>query len=94
MIQQCQAINKKDFTFKNEVVRGKLGKRQYLNDARTRDFMEKLDLYFRKKVEIPRIYMGKQQIFETLINEEALQLARHLSGSLGSWKPRMTSSSQ
>lgn len=57
LIQQCQEYNKKDFTFKAEVVRGKkIGKREYLNDAKTKELMKKLDLLFEKKVEVPRMH--------------------------------------
>jgi len=90
LVQKCQELNKKDFTFKTEIVRGKkMGKRQYLNNAKTKEFMKRLDLYFGKKIEIPRIYLGRQQTFETLINEEALQFARYLRGALESWTPRI-----
>jgi len=66
-----------------------MGKRQYLNDAKTKEFMKELDLHFRQKVEVPRIYLGKQQTFETLINEEALQFVRYLRQELESWNPRI-----
>ena len=51
--------------------------------------MEKLDLYFGKKVEIPRIYFGKHQILETLINEEALLLAKFLRDERKRWNARI-----
>jgi len=38
----------------------------------------KLNKYFESKVEIPRIRAGKRQTIETLINEEALLLAKFL----------------
>lgn len=47
------------------------GKREYLNDSQTHDFVKALNQYFQSKVEIPRIKMGDQQEVETLINEEA-----------------------
>jgi len=55
LINQCREYNKKDFTFKTEVARGKISRQLYLNDAKTKDFMKELDLYFEKKVEISRI---------------------------------------
>ena len=44
---------------------------------------------FEKKVEIPRIHLGKKQAIETQINEEAQQFARYLRGVLKSWSPRI-----
>ena len=40
--------------------------------------MKKLNAYFESKVEIPRIKHGNRQTIETLINEEAMLLARFL----------------
>ncbi len=45
-----------------------------LNDIKTKEFMRELDLYFGKKVKVPRIYLGKLQTFKALMNEEALLL--------------------
>lgn len=89
IIIQCKEYCKKDFMFKTEAVHGKMGKRQYLSDTKTKEFMKRLDMHFGRKVDIPRIYLGKQQIWETLINEEALQLARYLRGTLESWRLRI-----
>ena len=54
------------------------GKREYLNDSSTHGLIKSLNDYFQAKVEIPRIRVGKRQEIETLINEEALPLARCL----------------
>jgi len=90
LIHQCQEYSVKDFVFKTERVQGKrIGKRQYLNNSRTHDLMNKINLLFEKKVEIPRIYMGKKQTIETLINEEALLFARYLRNESESWRPRI-----
>jgi hypothetical protein len=56
------------------------GKREFLNDLETRDFMKHLDRYFESKVEVPRIRVGKRQTVETLINEEALLFAEVSEG--------------
>jgi hypothetical protein len=40
-------------------------------------------------VEIPRMKVGKRQEFETLINEEALLLAKYLRNERKSWNPRI-----
>ncbi len=92
LINQCREYCKKDFIYKIENIRGQKGKRQYLNEVKTKDFMKELDQYFGKKVEIPRIYIGKRQTFETLINEGTLQFARYLRGELESWYPRIPTS--
>ena len=90
LIQQCQGYRKKDFIFKTEVVKGnKIAKRQYLNNLRTRELMKKLNVFFEKKVKVPRIYIGKRQTIETLINEEAQIFAMYLRGKGEIWNPRI-----
>jgi hypothetical protein len=66
--------------------RGKIGKREYLNDNETKEFMVKLDMLFNSYVEIPRIRVGKRQEFETLISEEALLLAKYYSVNNNNYK--------
>lgn len=58
--------------------RNKKGKREYLNDVKTKDFMVQLNDFFESFVEIPRIKVGGRQTIETLINEEALLFAKYL----------------
>jgi hypothetical protein len=55
------------------------GRREYLNNSQTYDFVKALSLYFQNKVEISRIRMGNQQEIETLINEAALLMAMFLT---------------
>jgi len=43
------------------------------------------------KVEIPRIKHGKRQEIESLLNEEALLLARYLRSEKNEWAPRLPS---
>jgi len=75
---------------KTESLSGKRkGKREFLNDLETRDFMKHLDRYFESKVEVPRIRVGKRQTVETLINEEALLLSRFLRNECETWTPRI-----
>ena len=69
--------------------RKKTGKREYLNDRLTRDLMKKLDSLFESKIEIPRIKVGQKQSVETLINEEALLLAKFLHDERKTWIPRI-----
>jgi CRISPR-associated protein Cas1 len=86
----CKDLCKKDFITKNEIMsRDKIGKREYLNDAETKDFMTALDNLFNSFVEIPRIRHGKRQEFETLISEEALLLAKYFRRERKSWIPRL-----
>ena len=88
LIQFCQDIKKNNFTVKSESVSRK-GKREYLNDAETRRMMKELNEYFESKVDIPLIRHGKRQRIETLINEEALLLAKYLRDEHKTWIPRM-----
>ena len=79
VIQFCQNLGKGDLTVKNESVSQKRkGKREYLNDAETRRMMKELQEYFESMVGIPLIRHGRNQRIETLINEEALLLAKFL----------------
>ena len=45
--------------------------------------------YFETIIEIPRMKVGKRQTFETLINEEALLLAKYLRSEKRDWPPRI-----
>jgi len=51
--------------------------------------MKQLYRYFEFKVEVPRIRVGKRQTIETLINEEALLLAKFLRDERETWTPRI-----
>jgi hypothetical protein len=65
------------------------GKREYLNNAQTRDITKRLHDYFEREVEVPRIRVGKKQTIETLINEEALLFAKYLRKERKDWLPRI-----
>lgn len=92
VIQFCQRLSKRDFTVKSEAVsRKKKGKREYLNNKETGRMMKELDNLFESKVEIPLMRHGKSQRIETLINEEALLLARYLREENQTWIPRISS---
>ncbi|MDH5746119.1 MAG: CRISPR-associated endonuclease Cas1 [Candidatus Bathyarchaeota archaeon] len=91
IIQHCTELKRRDFSVKHESLsRKRKGKREYLNNLQTRDFMKNLYRYFQTKVEIPRIRVGKRQEIETLINEEAYLLAKYLRNERETWKPRIT----
>jgi CRISPR/Cas system-associated endonuclease Cas1 len=73
-------VKSEDFSTKRK------GKREYLNDSQTSDFVKALNQHMRSKVRMPRMRMGDQQEIETLINEEALLLAQHLRNERETWK--------
>ena len=90
VIQYCQRLAKRDFTFKTEKASGqKKGKREYLKDIETKDFTKRLNDYFETTVEISRIKVGERQTIETLISEEALLFANYLSNEMKDWTPRI-----
>jgi CRISPR-associated protein Cas1 len=90
LIQHYSKIGKKSFVIKNEAItRKKVGKREYLNDVDSKKLMHGLNRLFESDVEIPRIRHGKKQTFETLINEEALLLAKYLRNEKKEWMPRI-----
>jgi CRISPR-associated protein Cas1 len=90
LIQHYMKICKKQFVTKNEAMtRKKVGKREYLNDIDSKKLMQGLNKLFEIEVEIPRIRHGKKQPLETLINEEALLLARYLRNEKKEWRPRV-----
>jgi len=71
--------------------RKRWGKREYLNGSRTRELVGSLDEMFEGWVEVPRIRHGSRQTLETLINEEALLLAKYLRDENKIWIPRVAS---
>jgi CRISPR/Cas system-associated endonuclease Cas1 len=90
VIQCGLTLRKGDFVMKNEdLSTNRKGKREYINDLRTRDLVKGLNRYFQSMVQIPRVRMGEQQEIETLISEEALLFAAFLRGERQSWKPRI-----
>ena len=84
-----QGLHPKDFISKDESVsRNRRGKRQYLKDSLTRSMMRELEDFFMSRVEIPAMRHGNSQTIETLINEEALLLAKYLRNEKMVWIPR------
>jgi len=65
-------------------------KRQYLNDAKTREMLKCLNQYLEGMVAIPRMRIGNRQTIETLISEEALLLARFIRDERKTWTPGIT----
>lgn len=90
LIEYCRNLSSKDFIIKTEnLARKKKGKREYLNNRKTRQLMAKLETLFESEVNIPRFRVGKNQRIETLMNEEALLFAKHLRNEKLKWIPRI-----
>lgn len=94
VIDYSKDLELRDFVLKTEAYsRNKIGKRQYLNESRNRDFVNRLNRYFETEVTVPRIRRGKHQEIETLINEEAFLFAKYLRDERPTWHPRIVASS-
>jgi CRISPR-associated protein Cas1 len=90
VIEYSRSLKPKDFILKAEdFSSNRKGKREYLDDFKTRDFMKRLDGYFLSEVQLPRYRMGKKQELETLISEEAMLFAKYLRDEKPSWSPRI-----
>jgi CRISPR-associated protein Cas1 len=89
MFDYVQGLKPSDFTTKTvEASKNRKGKREYLNDAKTKYMMRELNDYFDTKIKLPLIRFGKRQRIETLINEEALLLAKYIRKESEDWIPR------
>jgi len=71
------------------LTRKKKGKREYLNSSKTRELIKELYDLFDSMIQVPRIRIGRRQTVETLINEEALLLAKFLRNEREKWTPRI-----
>jgi CRISPR-associated protein Cas1 len=92
LIQYCKSLNRKDFAMKREDYSSKKkGEREYLTKPLTKDLMNRLNSFFESN-EVPRIRHGNKQTVETLINEEALLLAKYLRAERKAWFSRIASS--
>jgi CRISPR-associated protein Cas1 len=90
VFEYIQGLKPGDFMTKTvEASKSHKGKREYLNDAKTRKMMRELQDYFETKIEVPLIRHGKRQLVETLINEEALLLAKYVRSEINNWTPRI-----
>lgn len=90
VLDYVQDLTPKDFIAKTENAGlSRKGKRVYLNDKKTKEFMVGVKGLFKSKVEASTIRSGgKSQRLETLINEEALLLAKYLREEKKTWVPR------
>jgi len=90
LIRFSQKLTEKDFVYKTEwFSSNKLGKRQVLNNEKTKELTQRLNSFFEKKIKISRVKYGKRQQIESLINEEACLLAKYLRSEKPTWKPRL-----
>ena len=90
IIQYSKALGNRDFELKQEDFSSKRkGKREYLSKTLAREFMTRLNTFLESKVEVPRVKRGKRQEIESLLNEEALLLAKHLRDERSEWVPRV-----
>ncbi len=90
MFDYVQGLKPSDFATKEvHASKNRKGKREYLNDPKTKEMMRELQNYFEAKVEVPLIRHGKRQRIETLINEEALLLAKYIRKESNEWIPRI-----
>lgn len=92
VIQYCMILKKKDFAMRHEdYSSNRKGEREYLSKALAKDMMSRLNSFFESIVDIPRVKHGNKQTVETLINEEALLLAKYLRNERQVWIPRVVS---
>jgi hypothetical protein len=67
----------------------KTGKRIHLCEYEADSLADGLNSLFKRKFEIPRIKPGKRQTLDTLINKEALLLAKFLRNERKEWNLRV-----
>lgn len=89
LIEYCQKLKKTDFRAKYQRKKRRIGKRVFLKDRKTEQFVKELYEYFEKIIKIPRIRRGKKQKIDTLISEEVLLFAKYLRGERKTWIPRI-----
>ena len=90
LIERCRKLRKKDFVVVTDfMMRLRMGKRIHLCEYETDSLADGLNGLFNRYVEIPRIKHGKRQTLDTLINEEALLLAKYLRNEKKEWMPRV-----
>lgn len=89
-IDFCKDVSTSDFVLKSEdYSANRKGQRQYLNEEKTNELINRLNRYFERKVQIPRIRRGERQEIETLIGEEALLFTKHLRNEKRIWTSRI-----
>jgi hypothetical protein len=66
----------------------KMGKKIHLKEYETDSLAKDLNSFFDRMVDVERIKVGKRQIIDTLISEEAMLFSKYLRGELTNWIPR------
>jgi CRISP-associated protein Cas1 len=90
IVGYLQNVKRRDFITKTEISnKRRRGKREYLNDSETKEFLHELNSFFESMLKVKRIRQGEQQTIETLINEEALLFAKFLRKENEKWIPRV-----
>jgi len=90
LLERCARLHKNDFVVVTDfMMRLKMGKRIHLCEFETNELAEALNQFFDRMVEVPRIKVGNRQTIETLINEEALLVAKYLRDERETWIPRV-----
>jgi CRISPR-associated protein Cas1 len=90
LIERCKKLHKNDFVLITDfMMKLKMGKRIHLCEYETDSLADGLNGLFEKTIEIPRIKHGNKQTLDTLINEEALLLAKFLGNERKDWIPRI-----
>lgn len=90
LIERCRKLRKKDFVVVTDfMMHLKMGKRVHLCEFEADGLAEELNLFFERKVDVPRIKHGSKQTIDTLISEEAFLLAQYLRNEKQTWIPRI-----
>jgi CRISPR/Cas system-associated endonuclease Cas1 len=89
VIGYAKNVKDRDFILTMDNCAGKKAKREFLNSAKRREFLDSFDAHFDAVVNFPRIRKGNRQKLETLIKEESLLLAQYLRSERRSWSPRI-----
>jgi hypothetical protein len=93
LIERCQKLRKKDFVLVTDfMMHLKMGKKIHLKEYETDNLAEGLNAFFDRMVDVERIKVGKRRTIDTLISEEALQLAKYLRNERMDWIPRIPNS--
>ena len=90
LIQNREKIKRQNFMLKKEEysTHKAVGKREVLNKRETDSLIRDFYAFLERKVDVPRMKVGKTQTIETLINEEALLFAKYLRDERETWTPR------
>jgi CRISP-associated protein Cas1 len=90
LIERGRKLRKKDFVLVTDfMMHLKMGKKIHLKEYETDSLAEDLNAFFDRMINVARIKVGNRQTIDTLINEEALLLAKCLRNERNNWMPRI-----